>query len=92
MREANLLQAFIASEYWEALECIEALATLKIPLLTLIPALTNDLWYLLKSSPQEIQDLSYEFSQGIHSVAYFQSFHSSSDELEEDTFLSLVVE
>ena len=74
MREANLLQAFIASEYWEALECIEALATLKKPLLPLIPALTNDLWYLLKSSPQEIQDLSYEFSQGYSFSGIFSVF------------------
>ena len=79
MREANLLQAFIASEYWEALECTEALAT-------------NDLWYLLSPRHKKYKTFLMNFHRGIHSVAYFQSFHSSSDELEEDTFLSLIVE
>ena len=54
----------MAPKYWEALEWSEALdfqigyAILKTPLL----ALENDFWYVLVSLPQEIQDLSCNFS------------------------------
>ena len=49
MGEANILQALMALEYWEALEYSEALTIVK----TLLLALGNDLLYLLVSSPKK---------------------------------------
>ena len=63
MKDANSLQALVAPEYWEALEKCELLALNGIGYCkNTFDSFREWLATFLESVPQEIQNLSYNFS------------------------------